>query len=216
MSITLAVGTTVAIASAYGVDKTMSALSNANPAVATLEASHGVIVGDFVEITSGWDRANDRIAKATVVATNDVTFGSIDSSSTSRYPAGTGTGTVREVTAWTTIGQITEDLQISGGEQQFSDITTLVDNVQKQIPTVRTPIQAVLPLFWDPALSFVTVVRSAADAATPVAIKFTYPNGAVVVANAYWSMLDMPTIQDKTLRGRIDVSFAALPSVYTV
>ena len=50
MAITLAVGTQVAIASAYGASKTMSAISNATAAVATLEASHGVIVGDYVEM----------------------------------------------------------------------------------------------------------------------------------------------------------------------
>lgn len=214
MSITLAVGTQVAIASTYGATKAMSAINNANPAVATLEAAHGIIVGDFMEITSGWDRLNGRMARCSVLSTNDATLEAIDTSSTARYPAGTGTGSVREVTAWTSIGQITSEISVTGGEQQFADITTLADNTQKQIPTVRSPLQVTLPLFDDPALAFVAIVRAAADSATPTAVKFTYPNGSILVANAYWSMLEVPTIQDSTLRGKIDLTFTATPTRY--
>jgi hypothetical protein len=214
MSITLAVGTQVAIASTYGTAATITAITNANPAVATLSAAHGIAVSDFFEVTSGWDRLNGRIAKATVVATNDVTLGGIDTSSTARYPAGTGTGSVREITAWSTIGQISSDISISGGEQQFADITTLTDVVQKQIPTVRSPIQCKLPLFWDPSLGYVSVVRTAAETATQTAVRFTFPNGTIIVANAYWSWLDIPTIQDSTLRGSIDLAINGLPTVY--
>ena len=215
MAITLAVGTQVAIASAYATLKSMSALTNATNAVATLAASHGVIVGDYVEITSGWDRANGRVARASVVATNDVTLENIDTSSTARYPVGTGTGSVREISTWTTIGQITSELAVTGGEQQFADITTLADNIQKQIPTVRNPIQVTLPLFDDPTQAFMSVVRSAADSATATAVRFLYPNGSILVANAYWSLQEVPTIQDSTLRGRIDLTFTALPTRYT-
>jgi len=215
MAITLAVGTQVAIASAYAAVKTMSALTNATSAVATLEASHGIIVGEYFEVSSGWDRLNGRIARCTVLSTNDVTMGNIDTSSTSRYPVGTGTGSVREISAWTTIGQITSELAVTGGEQQFADITTLSDNIQKQIPTVRNPLQVTLPLFDDPSLAFVPIVRAAADGATATAVRFTYPNGSILVANAYWSMQEVPTIQDSTLRGRIDLTFTALPTRYT-
>jgi hypothetical protein len=214
MAITLAVGTTVAIASAYAASKTMSAITNDANAVATLEASHGVAVGEFVEVTSGWDRLNSRIVKATAVATNDVTFGTIDTSSTSRYPNGSGTGSVREISTWTNIGQITKDIQVGGGEQRYADITTLADVIDKQIPTRRSPITVTLPLFYDNDLGFVTTVRSVAETATATAVRFTYPDGTVLVANAYWSYQEVPTIQDDTLRGSIDMTFAALPAVY--
>lgn len=215
MAITLAVGTTVAIASAYAATKNMTAITNATSAVATLEASHGVAVGEYVEITSGWDRLNGRIARASNVVTNDVTLLNIDTSSTARYPAGTGTGSVREISTWTTIGQITSEIAVTGGEQQFADITTLADNIRKQIPTQRNPIQVTLPLFDDPTLSFVAVVRAAADSATATAVRFVYPNGSILVANAYWSLQEVPTIEDSTLRGRIDLTFTALPTRYT-
>lgn len=214
MSVTLAVGTQVAIASAYATSKNMTAISNATSAVATLEASHGVAVNDYVEVTSGWARLNSRILKATAVATNDVTFGGIDTSSTSRYPAGSGTGTVREISTWTSITQLKRTLQVTGGDQQFADATTLEDVIEKNIPTRRSPINVQLPIFFDNNLSWVATVRSVSEAATPTAVRFTFPNGTVLVANAYWSYQEVPTIEDETLAGRIDLSFVALPAVY--
>ena len=56
--------------------------------------------------------------------------------------------------------------------------------------------------------------EAAAEAATATAVRFLYPNGSILVANAYWSLLEVPTIQDRTLRGRIDLTFTALPTRY--
>lgn len=214
MSITLATGTQFAIASTYGASKTMSAITNATEAVATLEASHGVIVGDYLEVTSGWDRLDKRIVRVKTVATNDVTFESIDTSSTSRYPAGTGTGSVREITAWTTISQITPDFSVAGGEQNYANVTTLSDTIEKQIPTTRSPVQVTLPVYDDPSLGWYSTVSSVSESATATAVRMTFPNSSKLVANAYWSLQKTPTVEDSTLRARIDLSFAAEPTRY--
>ena len=215
MSYTLAVGTKVYIASAYAAAKTMSALSNATSAVATLESSHGVIVGDFVEISSGWGEVDDRIAKATAVSTNDVTLGSIDTSSTSTFPAGSGTGTVREISTWTEVTQITPDYVVQGGEQEYADISTLDQRLRKRLPTRRGAIGVELETYFDPTLSWWATVKAASDSATPVAVKFVYPNGTVIVANAYWSLQEVPTVGDSTLRAKLNIDFTAFPTTYT-
>ena len=100
MSISLPNGAIVSIASGYGASKVMSVLTNANPAVATLEASHGVATGDYIEVTSGWSRLTDKIVRAGTVSVNDVPLEGYNTSLTSIYPAGTGTGSVREITGW--------------------------------------------------------------------------------------------------------------------
>lgn len=215
MSVTLAIGTQIQIASAYAASKVMSAISNASEAVATLEASHGVGAGDYVELLSGWGRLNGRVVRAKSVSTNDVTLEGIDTSSTTRYPAGTGAGSVREISTWTTITQLTRALQVSGGGQQYADVSTLEDVLDKRIPTTRSPIDVSLPLYFDPSLSWWASVLAASDSAVATAVRFVFPNGSKLVANAYWSLQEVPTIEDSTLRNRIDMSFAAAPKTYT-
>lgn len=214
MSITKAQGTQVAIASAYGAAVAMSAITNATEAVATLASGHGAVVGDFLEITSGWDLLNTRIVRVKTVSTNDVTLERINTTDTTRYPAGTGTGTVRRITAWTNVTQITANISVSGGDQSFADATTLVDSVQKQIPTTRSPVVVTLPLFDDPTLSWYDTVRDVSDTTTPTAVRMVFPNNTRLVANAYWSLQAVPTIEDSTLRGRIDLSFVSDPTRY--
>lgn len=214
MSITLAIGTQVQIASAYGVAKSMSALSNATEAVATLEASHGVTTADYFEMLSGWARANNRVFRAKSVSTNDVTVEGFNTSSTTLYPAGTGTGTVREITTWSTITQLTRALQVTGGGQNFADISTLDDPEDKRAPTTRSPVDVTLPIYYDPGLAWWSVVETASDTSTPTAVRFLFPNGSKLLAVAYWSLQKVPTIEDSTLRGRIDMSFAGRSTTY--
>jgi len=215
MSITLAVGTAIAIASTYGSSVSMSAITNASSAVATLAGGHSVVVGDFLEITSGWSLLTGRIARVSAVSTNDVTLENINTSNTTNYPTGTGTGSIRRITAWTSISQITSGISSSGGDQQFADVTTLQDRNQRQIPTRRSPVTLTLPVFADESLSWVATVRAASESATATAVRLVYPNASRTVANGYWSMSDINTIQDDTLRSQITVAFAAQSTNYS-
>jgi hypothetical protein len=214
MSITLAIGTTVSIASTYGASKTMSAVSNANPAVATLEASHGVIVGDVIQIVSGWDLLNGRVCRISAVSTNDVTLEGVSTTDTNIFPVGSGIGSVREITAWTEITQITRDYQVSGGTQNFADTSTLKNRDDTRIPTSRAPYDVALPVYDDPTLGFVTVVETADDTATATAGRFVYPNTSRTFFNGYWTIGKVATVQDSTLRNGVSISFAARPIRY--
>jgi hypothetical protein len=93
MAFTLSTGTALAIAQTYGTAVNMTALTNAAEAVATLAAGHSVVVGDFLEVTSGWGTMNGRIVRVKTVASNDITFEAINTTSLSRFPAGAGVGT---------------------------------------------------------------------------------------------------------------------------
>jgi hypothetical protein len=212
MSITLAIGTTVSIASTYGAVKTMSAVSNANPAVATLEAAHGVVVGDILHITSGWDLLNNRVVRVSAVATNDVTLEGVDTSDTDLYPVGSGIGSVREITAWTEVTQITRNFNVSGGEQQYADISTLKNRDDQRLPTSRTAVDVTLPVFDDPALAWVSTVN-AADS-TETGGRFVYPNGSRTLFSGFWTVGQVATVEDSTLRNAVNVSFAARPIRY--
>lgn len=214
MSVTKTSGTQFAIGSTYGATKNMTAITNANPAVATLEASHGVIVGDFIELTSGWDLANGRIFRVSALATNDATLEGFSTLDTSKYPAGTGVGTIREVSTWTTLSQISPAFGVSGGEQNFADTTFVSNLIRTQIPTDRNPISVTLPTFFDPTLPWFATVRTASEQASPYAFRMTFPNGSRLVCGAYWSLRGVPTSEDGTLRDAIDLAVIGTPTIY--
>ena len=215
MAITLSTGTQVAIASTYGSGFTISAITNANPAVATFSGGHGVIVGDIIEITSGWDLLTKRLVRASVVAANDVTLESIDTSNTTNYPVGTGTGTGREVTAWTSITQVRAAVN-AGGEQQYADITTIVDRVAKSIPTIRNAINYDLTVFDDPTLGWYATVVTAADTQALTGLQFVFPKSSRLLVNGYFSIQKTPSIAvNEPLTHLINVTSAAEPMRYS-
>jgi hypothetical protein len=214
MSITLATGTTLAIASTYGASVAMSVITNAAEAVATLGGGHGVVVGDFLEVTSGWDLLTGRIVRAKTVATNDVTFEGINTVSTSSYPAATGVGTIRRITAWTNITQV-QGFETSGGDLNFADVTTIVDKTQKQAPTTRSAQQLSMTVFDDPTLAGQVAVQSASDSNTPTGFRVIFPNASRMVINGYYSIGSAPNVAvNAPLTNKIGFSAVALSTRY--
>ena len=215
MAITLATGTQVAIASTYGPSVNMTAITNASEAVATLAVGHLVVVGDFLEVTSGWDLLSGKLVRVKTVVTNDITFEAINSTSVTNYPAGTGIGTIRRVTAWSSITQI-QSLSTSGGDQSFADITTITDRTQKQIPTTRSPQQIDMVVFDDPALAWYSVVGAASDASVATGLRIIFPNNSRLVANGYFSLQKTPTVASNApLTASIGFSSLADPVRYS-
>ncbi|MFO1268551.1 MAG: phage tail tube protein [Rubrivivax sp.] len=209
-----AVGLTLAIASAYATSLPFTAASNAAETVLSMASTTGLAAGDYVEVTSAWSLLDQRVARVkSVVAGTSITLELIDTSDTSKF-SGSGAGGVRKISTWTQITQLTSNLQTSGGEQQFADVTEISDLTQRQIPTTRSAVTMTAPVYFDPALSWVATVRSAADSGAAKGMLMVYPGGSRTVGNAYWGLREIPTIEDSTLRGEVTLSFASLPVVY--
>jgi len=92
MAVSLPNGFTIALATAYGAAKTVTAVTNANPGVATTSIAHGVTTGAFVEVTSGWQKLNSRIVRLAAAAGSAASYEGIDTSAVANYPIGTGIG----------------------------------------------------------------------------------------------------------------------------
>ncbi len=200
MAINLPNGATVAIGSTYGATKNLTAFSNANPGVATLEASHGVIVGDIFEVTNGWDKTNGNVYRASAVATNDVSVEGLNSTSTTFFPAGSGTGTIREVTAWVQITQVLE-LTTSGGDQNFATYSFLESSAEHQIPTTKSPVTFSMVIGDDASLPHYTQLATAdADRAQRV-LRITLPSGSLIYFSAYVTLQKTPTLTKNEVMG---------------
>ena len=136
MAGTLPNGSTISIQSGLGSALTVSAVTNANPAVCTSTA-HGLSDGDLVVFTSGWSKLTNRIFRVASSDTNSFALEGIDTTDTDRYPAGAGIGSVKEITGWTQIQQVL-NTATEGGEQQYATFQVLEDDFEQRIPTNKS------------------------------------------------------------------------------
>jgi Phage tail tube protein, TTP len=191
MSYTLPDGGIFAIASAYGSALTVSAITNANPAVATSTA-HGFANGDYVEITSGWANLNNRVVRVAGVAANTFQLEGINTTSTTRYPAAGGTGTVRKVNTFTQISQVLST-GTDGGEQQFATYRPLESDREFRIPTGVSAQGLTLGLVDDPTLAGYIACVAAKEDRLQRALLFTLAGGSKIVYNGFVGINETPT-----------------------
>lgn len=192
MAVSLPNGSTVAIASGYNAAKTISAITNANPGVATSTA-HGYADGTYLEITSGWSKLTDRIVRVDNAATNAFDLEGINTTSTSLFPAAGGAGTARDITGWTQLAQITNSTS-EGGEQQFLTYQFLESDSEKRIPTTKSAAGITFTVADDPALPGYILAKAANDDRLQRAILVTLSNGQKLLYNAYVSLSVIPSL----------------------
>ena len=221
MSFTLSTGSTISVARQYGAAITVSAAANSVSAGATAtttlttSSAHSLVKDDWVEITSGWGRLNNRIARCTTGTTaSTIVLENIDTFDTSKYPAGSGAGSVRKITSWTALSQI-KSISSSGGEQQFADATSLDDTSERKVPTKKSAVTMSLEVFDDPTLPWYADVQVASDSVKPYGLLIAAANGSKTVANAYWSLGDVPNItKDEVMTTKLDLTYVAKPTRY--
>lgn len=193
MAASLPNGSTLFIGSAYGSDLTVTAVSNANPAVATSTA-HGLAAGDYIVFTSGWSRLNGRLVRVLAAPTADTfSLEGINTTDTDKYPAGSGIGSVKEVTTFTQITQVMQPTS-QGGEQQFLTYQFLEDDAQKEIPTTKTPGGFNFSVADDPSLAGYIAMAAANDDREPRALRVNLANGSKLCYYAYLTLNETPTL----------------------
>ena len=96
MAISLPTGTKVSVASTLGTSYAVTAATNAAETVLTVATGHGLTVGDYVVVRSGWSLLDYRVARVKTVATNDVTLEGINTVNLDQYSAGSGVGSIAQ------------------------------------------------------------------------------------------------------------------------
>ena len=114
-------------------------ISNAADPVLTCAASHGLLKGDYVIITtSNWAKLINKVGRVKNVSTNDVTIEGFSTKDSKVY-SGTGTGSIYKISDWIEIPCV-QDLSQEGGEQQFYTYQCLADDREQQIPTYKSAV----------------------------------------------------------------------------
>ncbi|TWI52983.1 tail tube protein [Pseudomonas duriflava] len=204
MAVTLINGLTVDFSAAFADEATVTAISNANPAVAT--AANTFADGDIVLLGSGWEYANDRPFRVADASGTGFTVAGLNTTDTTRFPAGDGVGTARQVSDWVRINQIT-GLTFSGGDQNYWQYQFLESKVQKQIPTFKSAMSFQLAILDDPTLPFYQYLEEAdADGLIRV-VRFNNSDGSTNLYPVYVGFNNNPTGDINTGR-TVTASFA--------
>lgn len=213
MSVSLPNGAVVAIASAYAAAKTISAISNAAEASCSSTA-HGYTTGDILEINSGWSRLNGRIVRVKSATADAFVLEGIDTTNTNLYPTGGGAGTARKITTWQQITQVL-DFTTSGGEQQFVTYSFLEEDVEHQIPTVKSASSFALTIGDDASLPWYGILSAANDDRLPRAVSVLLPAGSSIYYNGYVTLNKTPTMTKNEIMGlQSTVSLTSEPVRY--
>lgn len=216
MTVAVPNGSLVHIASGYGAAFAITAITNATEAVATVAAGHGFIVGDFLEITSGWSRLNNKVVRVKTVAVNDITLEGINTTSTTTYPAGSGTGSARKVSGWTQLLQILESSS-SGGDQQFLDYQLLEADAQVRIPTFKNAAGMTFSVADDATLAGYQLAATANDDRQQRAVRVSLPSGSKLLYNAYISLNKTPSLSvNQLMASQLTLSLLAEPVRYAI
>ncbi len=212
MAVTLPNGATIEIASGLDTAVTVSAVSNADPAVAT--ATNTFVDGDYVVVTSGWSRLTDKVVRVDSPTASDFELEGIDTSSTTIYTAGGGAGSVQKVTGWTQLQQILASSS-NGGEQQFLEYQLLEADAAKRIPTFKSPAGLSFTVADDPSLAGYILAKQANDDRLPRAVRVNLPNGAKLLYNAYISLAPSPSMSvNEVMAVEVTLSLLSEPVRY--
>lgn len=192
MSVFLPNGSTVGIAASYGAPIIFTAITNATESVVS-SAGHDLEIGDFVEVTSGWARLNNRVVRVKTVTTDSFVLESVNTLNAARFIAGAGGGSVRKILTWVPISQVTESSK-SGGEQQNVTYSFLEEDDEHQIPTSKSALSFTLTMADDPALPHNEVLLEADDDKKPRAVRVNLASGGVIAYNAFASFDNVPSL----------------------
>lgn len=200
----------ISIESSLGSPKTISAITKADPAVASSTA-HGISDGSFVKLAiNGMYQLDNRVVRTDNAVTDAFALEGVDSSSYATFSSGTAS----VITFGTTLGSISE-VNVSGGEFSTIDVSTIHENLQREIPGVASPIKVSLTANWDASNAALLDLQLASQTKSRRAVKFTFADGQIWVFDAYIGCTLSPNGQaGQKVTTPIVLTLAGLPMVY--
>jgi hypothetical protein len=184
-------GVSIAVQSALATAVTISGITKANPAVVNWASGTDPANGDFVLLEiQGMSQLDFRVVRVANLngAANTFECEGVDSQAFDTFTS----GTFKVITFGTTLSTIA-DLSVSGGDFNFIDVTTIQDNVNKQIPGNANPINISMTANWDPADAGVAALKSASDSKAVRAVRITFANASKVLFAGYVGATNFPT-----------------------
>ena len=194
MAYSLPEGSSQQFSNTLAAAKTITAITNANPAVATC-TGHGYTTGDEIMLSSGWEDANDSVYKIESVDSNSFKILGLDSTNTSFFPAGSGGGSAQKLSAWTAIPQVLT-ISASGGDARFTDVNPLAKRNGIRIPTGFNATSVTLSLGFDATNASYKSMVGISRSLSKVAFKQVLSGGSVQYGWGYLTVSEFPKLNN--------------------
>jgi len=200
----------IAVQSVLGAAKTITAITKANPGQAT-STSHGLNNGDVVVLTvQGMFQLDGMVARVSGSTANTFNLEGIDTTLFDTFSS----GTAELITFGTSLTAAT-NVSASGGDFDFIDVTTIHDNVKKQIPGLANPSTFSFENIWDVSDAGLVALKSASDSQAKRAIRFTFANGQKLYFTGYIGATLLPTgSAQEVVKTSVVVTMFGKPNVY--
>lgn len=208
----------IAMQSALAAAKTVSAITKADPGVATSTA-HGYSNGDYLYLeVQGMHQLNGRVFRVCNVATDtfqleEVSGGTgIDTTDFDTFTS----GTAQKITFGNSITTAV-DMNASGGNFSFIDTTTIHGNQKSQVPGLPEAMSFTFNNLWDPTDAGQAAMKAASDAQGKRAFKYTFGTGGkIMVFAGYVGFAGAPAgqAQDKVTTQAV-ITAEGTPSYYS-
>ena len=200
----------IAVQSALAAADTITDITKANPGVVS-SASHGMANGAYAVLsTQGMYQLDGRVVRVANQTAGTWELEGIDTTLFDTFSSGSS----QEITFGTSLSAAVS-ITASGGDFDFIDVTTIHDNVKKQIPGTANPATFSFECIWDPADAGLAALKAASDAQSQLAFKFTFANGQKLVFTGYigCSLLPVGSAQE-VIKTPVTVTMFGKSTVY--
>lgn len=197
-------GTLIQFSTTLAAAKTVSGITNANPAVASA-IGHGYGDNDEVLLETGWSDINETVFKADQLTADSFGLIDLDTTNTSFFPAGSSAGTAKKISNWQTVPQAM-DINTTGGDPRFTTIQLLAARNDIQVATGFNPTAVNFTLAHDPANAVIKEMLRISRTLAKVAIKVLIGGSAPMYGYGFLNVSEMPTLarnQVNQMRGVI-------------
>jgi hypothetical protein len=204
------VGVQVAMQSAIAAAKTVTAVTKADPGVASSTA-HGYTNGDIVLMTAqGMSEINNRLFRAAGVAADTFQLEGEDTTDYNTFSS----GTAQKITLGTTFNTL-KNISVSGGEFDLMDTTTIHDLIKKQEPGMASAIVFTFDSYWDIADAALQAAIAASKTQQQRAFQFTFPDGKKMLFYGYVGATGLPNgSTGEKVTTKITITASGLPTYY--
>lgn len=201
-------GAQILFSQTFASAKTITAITNANPAVATSTA-HGYAGGSEILLTSGWEDATDTVFKTGAIDANSFNITGLNTLNTNFYTAGAGIpASAQLISNWIAIPQVLT-ISTTGGDPKFTTISPLARRNDINVPVGFNAASTTLTLGHDPSNANYQTMIDISRSLTKVAFKLLLSGGSTSYGYGYMSVSEVPQL-NKGQANQVTAAFTFL------